>query len=347
MQITTWLNGGRVHVLNMALMVLSLVLAICIPFKLFLFAYSVLGPLHYLTEINWLHQKKYYINKPSNIWVLIALSFMLFLPGIINRTTSFFDLNQNDSLRSMIRYLSQFYGSFLFSGLIIAAVLVYYKLNRVVLGIFILGLTSVLLFRYMDWYYLLTAILLPTLIHVYLFTMLFIMYGVIKSKNLFGLAEVVMLILVPVLIYFIPLQKVYHLFNDSSLPTYLRTGFTNINLALGKIMGMGKVGQSFFTSSTGIKIQVFIAFAYMYHYLNWFSKVSLIGWLKHSSRTKTMTIVFLWLLALGIYWYDFSMGLSALFFLSLMHVILEFPLNIICIRELYSFSINTMSRLIK
>ncbi len=328
-------------------MILSFGLAICMPFKLFLLAYAVLGPLHYLTEINWLHQKKYYIHNPSHIWFLIALSFMLFLPGIINRMILFFDFGQYDLILSIVSYLSKFYGSFLFSGLIIAAVLVYYKRNMVVLGIFILGFTSILLFRYMDLYYILTAILLPTLIHVYLFTMLFIINGAIKSRNLYGLAEVMMLLLVPVLIYYIPLQQVYHLFNDSSLSIYLQTGFTKINLALGTMMGVGKGGQHFFTTSAGIKIQVFIAFAYMYHYLNWFSKVSLIGWLKHSSSTKTMTIFILWLLALGIYWYDFTTGLSALFFLSLMHVILEFPLNIICIRGIYSFLINKLYRIIK
>jgi hypothetical protein len=337
-------NGGRIHLLNIALMIISLGLAICIPFKLFLFAYAVLGPLHYLTEINWLHQKKYYINNPSNVWILIALAFIIFIPGVINRLTFFFDLNQSDVLRLMARYLSKFYGSFLFAGLIIAAVLVYYKYNRVVLGIFIIGLTSLVLFRYMEWYYLLTAILLPTLIHVYLFTLFFIMYGVIKSKSIYGLAEVLMLLLVPFLIYYIPLQNVYHSFNDSSLNKYVQTGFAKVNLAIGKLTGGGDRGHAFFTTTTGVRIQVFIAFAYMYHYLNWFSKVSLIGWLKHTSIFKTITIIVLWLIAIGIYWYDFKTGLSALFFLSLLHVILEFPLNIICIREVYSFVYSKFSR---
>jgi hypothetical protein len=36
----------------------------------------------------------------------------------------------------------------------------------------------------------------------------------------------------------------------------------------------------------------------------------------------------LWLIACGLYLYDYSTGLSFLFFLSFTHVLLEFPLNI-------------------
>jgi hypothetical protein len=41
-------------------MVLTAVLAYFYPFETFLLAYAYLGPLHYLTEISWLHDRNYY-----------------------------------------------------------------------------------------------------------------------------------------------------------------------------------------------------------------------------------------------------------------------------------------------
>src|SRR5438105_15288845 len=51
----------QVNYLNLGLMIVSCVLAYIIPFELFLFSYAVLGPLHYLTEISWLHDRKYFV----------------------------------------------------------------------------------------------------------------------------------------------------------------------------------------------------------------------------------------------------------------------------------------------
>src|SRR5436190_279187 len=62
-----------VNLTNILLMVVSCVIAFFIPFELFLFSYAVLGPLHYLTEISWLHKSNYY-----------ALFFTVFLATIIH-----------------------------------------------------------------------------------------------------------------------------------------------------------------------------------------------------------------------------------------------------------------------
>ena len=74
----------------------------------------------------------------------------------------------------------------------------------------------------------------------------------------------------------------------------------------------------------------FIAFAYLYHYLNWFSKTEVIRWHK-VPKVRFIAVVVLWLAACGFYLYDYSLGLSVLFFLSFTHVLLEFPLNIVSI----------------
>ena len=74
----------------------------------------------------------------------------------------------------------------------------------------------------------------------------------------------------------------------------------------------------------------FIAFAYLYHYLNWFSKTEIIRWHK-VPKVRFILVIALWIVASGFYLYDYSVGLSVLFFLSFTHVLLEFPLNIVSI----------------
>jgi hypothetical protein len=83
-------------------------------------------------------------------------------------------------------------------------------------------------------------------------------------------------------------------------------------------------------SEVGIMLMRFIAFAYLYHYLNWFSKTEIIRWHK-VPKVRFLAVILTWLAACGFYAYDYSLGLSLLFFLSFSHVLLEFPLNIISI----------------
>jgi len=88
--------------------------------------------------------------------------------------------------------------------------------------------------------------------------------------------------------------------------------------------------NSVFFSTIGIMLMRFIAFAYLYHYLNWFSKTEVIRWHK-VPKVRFIGVVVIWLASCGFYLYDYSLGLSVLFFLSFTHVLLEFPLNIVSI----------------
>ena len=85
-----------------------------------------------------------------------------------------------------------------------------------------------------------------------------------------------------------------------------------------------------FNSKTGILLARFIAFAYTYHYLNWFSKTSVIKWHKIPKRRFAVIGLF-WAISLGLYAYNYALGLQWLFFLSFLHVLLEFPLNYVSI----------------
>ncbi len=70
----------------------------------------------------------------------------------------------------------------------------------------------------------------------------------------------------------------------------------------------------------------FISFAYLYHYLNWFSKTKIIGW-HEVSKQRLAVVGIIWAAAIVLYAIDYDLGFKALFFLSAMHVLLEFPLD--------------------
>jgi len=96
------------------------------------------------------------------------------------------------------------------------------------------------------------------------------------------------------------------------------------------INGKDYYWNTVFFSTIGIMLMRFIAFAYLYHYLNWFSKTEVIRWHK-VPKIRFAAVILLWILACGAYAYDYSIGLNFLFFLSFTHVLLEFPLNIVSI----------------
>ncbi len=125
-------------------------------------------------------------------------------------------------------------------------------------------------------------------------------------------------------------------YSNRELTLYVKKSyvlFAGLNLDLMSIFGPSKITPTtpgvveiLFTSDFGIIIMRIIAFSYTYHFLNWFSKTSIIKW--HLVPKGSLAIVIgLWLLSLALYAYDFNIGLQVLFFLSLLHVTLEYPLN--------------------
>ena len=69
-----------VDVLNFFLIWFTLAIALAWPFQLFLFSYIVIGPWHYLTEINWLDKQKYFLRpKDSRVFLWSMVALVLFL----------------------------------------------------------------------------------------------------------------------------------------------------------------------------------------------------------------------------------------------------------------------------
>jgi hypothetical protein len=101
--------------------------------------------------------------------------------------------------------------------------------------------------------------------------------------------------------------------------------FEPLNIQLAALFRLPQA--SIYESSTGLAIMRFIAFAYTYHYLNWFSKTSIIRW-HEVARSRAAAMAVLWVAAVALYFVDYSIGLTVLYAGSLLHVLLEFPLDV-------------------
>jgi hypothetical protein len=66
-----------------------------------------------------------------------------------------------------------------------------------------------------------------------------------------------------------------------------------------------------------------------------FSKTSIIKWHQVEKKKFGFSAV-LWLVSLALYKVDYRLGFAAVSVLSLLHVVLEFPLNFVSIRSIFS-----------
>ncbi|MCS6978853.1 MAG: hypothetical protein NZM15_01975 [Flavobacteriales bacterium] len=339
-----WLQSARsIDYLNIGLIVLSLLVALRLPFELFLFSYAVLGPLHYLTEINWLRERQFFSPGRRDALWLTALTLLIFLSFL---STEFLRASSSDphpflrrypELLSAARFLEQSGSAFVFSALMVSLVFVLIPPGRGRL-LWILPILAVALaLRHQVWYAMLFGMFVPTLVHVGVFTGLFMLYGAVKNRSLPGFLSVGALILAVLIILNLS-PKVFagRELGGATLQSYFSSKFQYLNLALFQLLAPAhKVRQylqehmpwAFLNTVYGWRIQTLIAFAYTYHYLNWFSKTGIIRW-HQVPRPRLAAAFFIWVVAVVLYFYNYYWGLVALFFLSMLHVFLEFPLNI-------------------
>jgi hypothetical protein len=165
------LTPDQVNYLNVGLMLVSAGLAFWRPFEVFLFVYAVLGPAHYLTEISWLHDRRYFTTGRHDYVFLIVVSVVVTLcvfnivPGAPPAAVTWLTLVA-------------------FAGALVFA-LVRSAWGRVVgiAGALLVSIPladvpgSELVFR----------MFLPTLIHVSIFTGAFILIGALRGRSLSGL----------------------------------------------------------------------------------------------------------------------------------------------------------------
>lgn len=304
------MKPSTIHHLNSGLIILSCIIAFFIPFELFLFSYGILGPLHYLTEIGWLHKKNYFTKGKYDFLFLIGACVILVYWN--------YNPPKNYSLTADL----------IFYSLIASIAFVFIKdwLYRFVLLALLVVFVGFLnnAPQFFTW----AAIFLPTIIHVFIFTWAFMLFGVLKEKSTPGLISIVVLFICATLLFVIqPAGLNYEVggYVQRSYEMFAALNFNLINLF--NLDHLTEIKQ-IFTANSGFVIMRFIAFAYTYHYLNWFSKTSVIKWHMVPKSTLFGTLA-IWLISISLYIYDYSLGLKVLFFLSFLHVFLEFPLNIV------------------
>lgn len=324
-----------IDTLNVGLIVISLILAYFLPFELFLFSYAVLGPLHYATEINWLDKKNYFIKSKKWIYTFLVLCLILSIPHFFN-LPYFSSLKENSFVHSLIRKSANSNSYILLISFLLAIGLIYLDKAK---SIIIYGILSLIIANFIISTFSVTEIILtifvPTIIHVYLFTLLFMIYGTINKKTFPGILAIVFLILVPFFVSFYPINTNNYSFSDTTRDTFYASGMHNLNYYIATLLSNNNDGKFLLISEIGLKIQVFVAFCYTYHYLNWFSKTSIIGWNKNVSKIRVFVILAIWIASIGLYFYNYKVGLSALFFLSMLHVLYEFPLNVTTIKLIF------------
>ncbi|MDI9341410.1 MAG: hypothetical protein QM534_12645 [Sediminibacterium sp.] len=309
------MNTDRINYINIGLIILSCIAAFFLPFELFLFSYGILGPLHYLTEIGWLHKKNYFTKGKYDFVFLVIICSILFY-------YSFF------AQRSKQAHDPIFFSNLIALGLMSSAIFVFikdwlYRIALIVLSFFVLSF-----FGKSEHYYVWISIFLPTIIHVFIFTWLFMLYGVLKEKSKSGFLSIIVLLICAASFFLIRPDNLNYAVSDYVQKSYSQ--FDLLNYYLINYFHLDELTEvkQIFTSSAGFVIMRFIAFAYTYHYLNWFSKTSVIKW--HTvKRPVLIGTILLWLASIALYIYDYNVGLTALFFLSFLHVFLEFPLNVV------------------
>lgn len=284
----------------------------------------MLGPLHYLTEINWLTKRNYFLKgETKNNLLLIA--------GALVVVWLFHAANLN-----WIKWEAAYSINYkLINGLLLGCVVFSMPFAAGLKGIKVWIL--ILLVLAMGWVLsksVLTQLLLfgclTTIIHVYIFTILFLMVGSLKHLHFWGILNVVALIIGGIALLELEPNLMFLTQNEF----LSKSGFGNFVLQL-----QSAFNQLGIASISPEKWMQFLAFIYTYHYLNWFSKTGVIGWAE-GNKTRVWTMVFIWFALLSVYVIDIQAGFYVAIVLSVLHVVLEFPLNVHVARKLFGAKIS-------
>lgn len=295
----------RIDRVNTGLIIVSALAAYFLPFWLFVASYVVLGPLHYLTELNWLKNRDFF-TVPDRRWVFIfGLGLLTSLVYILTVSSWSLDLNWPRKIQVSHLVIACFLSS-------IALVVIPKRIPSLIAAIAI-ALFALAAARFSEALVIL-GLFIPTVIHVYVFTMAFMLQGAHKSGSKLGLVNVILVAIIGLALIF---------FSGTSYPA---TGYLSDFMAISRFDRIDSYFvQVFGHSANGV--QSFLAFAYTYHYLNWFSKTKVIRWYD-TSRGKLIFTALAWAFCIALYLVDIRVGLTGLFTLSLLHVFMEFPLNI-------------------
>lgn len=297
-------DASRLNLINAVLMLVSCVAAFAVPFHLFLFVYAVLGPLHYLTEISWLHDRGYYASggRGRRWWLaLVALTTGVLLLGYATSMPPKYEIG--------CVYL-----------VFVSALMLHFVRHRAsAVALTLIAAGTIALASTSAGYFVL-AYLLVTVIHVFVFTAAFVLHGALRTRSWPAMASLGVMIACAITFFVVTPPTAA----PSASLRAIYEFFAPLNAQLLRLFGY--TTRDVFGSRGGAAVMRFIAFSYTYHYLNWFSKTSVIKW-HEVSRSRAVAIIAMWIAAVGVFAYDYRVGISVLYALSLLHVMLEFPLN--------------------
>ena len=199
-----WLKEDKINYVNIGLMAITAVLSFFLPFETFLFAYAFLGPLHYLTEISWLHDRQYFSKGKYDFLILLIIGVFLSIAAFASDFnydwqiyTAFVELNLFDKLLVFALFASVLFA--LVKHIVVKLVAIAF------LFVFVSGWLSpenAVENEQSTMIFALTS-LVPTLIHVYLFTGLFMLYGALRARSKSGLWQMVGFVIIPLLLVFV------------------------------------------------------------------------------------------------------------------------------------------------
>lgn len=344
------MSTDQINYLNIGLMLLSLAAALWLPFEVFLISYAILGPLHYLTEISWLHDRSYFSMRRYD-WIPLAVLCLLFVLGSRNIVgKSAWAVWEQVGLGSVGDFVNAFNYEILFVAFGLALIFVFLKDWRYRAG-------GIALLLALAWLVYLPApvdsepaneaiaqtqaaraghpmvtvfgIYLPTLIHTYIFTGAFVLLGALKRSSRSGYLSFVVFVLCFFSCFVFWPDGGGYVAGEWARTAY-SPEFQSLNLSFihdfSRLDLPQAISLDVFTNPLSILIARVIAFSYTYHYLNWFSKTRIINW-HQVPKARLAAVVLIWIASIALYLYDYGIGWRWLLLLSLLHVILEFPLN--------------------
>ena len=292
-------HAASLDQVNLGLIFFAGALAWQWPIETFVLAYAFLGPLHYLTEISWLHNRKYFVPQSFPILPIIFALCALIL--------------------TCFSAMLPMAGAIVWLSLLLSVALVLSKNQAQRLWLLVIAALTPVLFQKGIEFLFLVGVLIPTLIHVYVFTAAFMLFGAIKARSPVGYVATAALLIVGTMLFVLQPSAMNYLPSN-----YYRSAiqaFGQFPIILADLFGRND------SWSAQVAVMRFIGFAYLYHYLNWFSKTRVIGW-HEISKQRAFAIVGLYLAFVLVYAADYVVGFRVAFFLSLAHVLLEFPLNV-------------------
>lgn len=302
---------------NSLLLILSLVCATIFPFETLLISYAFLGPLHYLTEISWLHDRKYFLPQRKHRWGLYIGAAVLLV------------LFNNFGLLGAA--LNEWKAPVMFTvfGLLGVAMFAHTFAQRLGWSAAILLVAGL---AHGAWMNIVFGVLLITLIHVFVFTGVFVWNGVRKNPEKSGVLFAGLYLTVPILCFVLP--NSWSVEPTQWAQTNYGLFFAALNTTVLDVFGLSVNTAEVFSHPLSVDLSRFIAVAYTYHYLNWFSKPTVIQWHKINAQ-RWCVIVLVWAGTIGLYWYNYVLGFVVLLALSFAHVVLEFPLNHLSFKQLW------------